>query len=285
MFTANICKKATVALGSVFLISGCSFSFIYNNLGWWTNWYLDDYVSLTDEQQAAFDDAFDDLHLWHRKTQLNLYAEQLTALKAEVNAGITEEQVDSQLGTFREHWVTAREKAKPELVELTYMLSPEQRDTLIENLEENNREILEEREDLSVEQRAKKTCQSQQKQFRKWIGKLTKSQKEKVCEISKGFVSTFDEWMTYRGAWLTDFKLAMSPETAKQEYERLFAELISNPDQLKSEKYIQDQAANNKVFSELFVYLMNNLTKKQKNRFNNRIDDFIEDLNDLESDS
>ena len=85
-------KLMTVVFGSLFL-TGCSFTFVYNNLDWWVDWYLDDYVSLNKSQQKAFDERFTQLHDWHRATQLSAYANQLKSLQAQINQGITPEQI------------------------------------------------------------------------------------------------------------------------------------------------------------------------------------------------
>ena len=48
-------KSILICLVLAVLVSGCSFRFIYNHLDWWTNWYLDDYVTLSKQQQTLFD--------------------------------------------------------------------------------------------------------------------------------------------------------------------------------------------------------------------------------------
>jgi hypothetical protein len=70
----------------------------------------------------------------------------------------------------------------------------------------------------------------------------------------------------------------------KQQYEVMFTELISNPESLKSDEYITISKNNSEISVKIFHYMMNNLTNKQLNRFNNKIDDLIEDLKDLETD-
>ena len=56
------------------LISGCSATqFIYNRVDIVIRWYLDDYVSLSRDQQAQFDERLDDLLSWHRQEELPSY--------------------------------------------------------------------------------------------------------------------------------------------------------------------------------------------------------------------
>ncbi|WP_448555167.1 DUF6279 family lipoprotein [Thalassotalea montiporae] len=278
---------ATVIFCSLFL-TGCSFTFVYNNLDWWVDWYLDDYVSLNKSQKKVFDAKFSELHDWHRATQLTAYAKQLTSLMEQVNQGITPEQIAEHLQQMRAHWVNLREHAKPDLIELTSLLNQEQRQDLLEGIAETNRENKEEYEaeyqNLTRDEWVKKECVEQQEQFRKWVGKLNKEQKAQLCVLSEGFQSTYSHWLTYRQAWYQGFSHALSPELNKETYQQLFAELISSPDDLKSKEYVAIQTQNNQNFSDIFYYMMHSLTPKQKNRFNNRLQDYIDDLNDLADD-
>lgn len=276
-------KAPLLAVVTSLLLTGCSLSFIYNHLDWWVNWYLDDYVVLNDEQQDAFNDAFDSLHLWHRKQELQNYYAELALLKEHVNQGITHQQISSHITQVRKFWITLRQKAQPDLVSLAYTLSEAQRQELLEALEERNNEIKAERAELSREQWLKKECIATQKEFREWIGKLTKTQKSMVCEKVEDYQSSFHHWMDYREKWRVNFEQALSPETAKQVYEKMFIELIVNPEKLRTTDHQKIIDGNNQVFKTIFVELMNNLTKKQRNRFNNRIEDLIDDLKALEA--
>ena len=277
-------RLSLLAVISSILLSGCSFSFVYNNLDWWVNWYLDDYVVLDKAQQEKFDNSFERLHHWHRQTQLIRYAEQLKLLKQQVNDGISAEQLSEHLKGMNSHWVNVREQAKPDLIELTYLLSSEQRTELIESLEERNKEIIEEREERTREEWVKQECISQQKEFREWVGKLTKTQKNTICEMSGEFQSTFDYWIGYRKLWLQGFTESLDTNIDKSMYQQLFAELIANPEKLRSDEYNQVREKNNQAFANIFHYMMNNLTQKQLKRFNKRLQNYIDDFIELSED-
>ena len=56
------------------LVSGCSATqFIYNRVDIVIRWYLDDYVTLSRDQRAQFDERLDDLLAWHRQEELPTY--------------------------------------------------------------------------------------------------------------------------------------------------------------------------------------------------------------------
>jgi hypothetical protein len=281
----RIVKNGISVIFCSFFLTACSFSFIYNNLDWWSNWYLDDYVKLNQEQQQVFDTAFNDVHSWHRQTQLRIYYFQLAKFKEQVNLGITEHEVTEQLVEIKNHWVMVKEQAKSQLISLTHTLSDDQRKQVMDEVARKNEERIDEHDDLTQEEWYKEECKQRQQQFKKWIGKLTKNQKAQVCNFMQGFASTFNHRMDYRIKWHSGLKQVLAMDLNKQQYEMMFTELISNPESLKSREYITLSKTNTDVSIRIFHYIMNNLTDKQFNRLNSELDDLIEDLKILEIDS
>ena len=277
-------KNGLLVIFCSFLLSACSLSFIYNNLDWLSNWYLDDYVTLNQEQQQIFDSTFDELHSWHRQTQLREYYLQLEVLKKQVNEGISKNEIDAQLANIKNHWLVVREKAKPHLISLIHTLSKTQRQQVIDEIENVNKERIEDRDELTKAQWYKEACKERQQQIKKWVGKLTKDQKAEVCNFVKAYSSTFKLRMEYRIKWHLDFKQALAIDINKQQYEVMFAELISNPESLKSDEYVKSSKINAEISVRIFHFILNNLTNKQRKRFNNEIDDLIDDLKALEVD-
>jgi hypothetical protein len=280
----RIIKNGFLVIFSSFFLTACSFSFIYNHLDWWSNWYLDDYVTLNQEQQQTFDTAFNELHTWHRQTQLREYTLQLRKLKEEVNRGITDIEVSEHLAHVKNHWITVREKAKPKLIVLVSTLDGIQRKQVIDEIASKNKERDDDQEQLIKEQWFKEQCKERQEQLKKWVGKLTPAQKLEVCKLMQAFLPTFNHRMDYRTKWHSGLKQVLSINLNKQQYEVMFTELISNPDTLKSEEYRMLSKNNMETSIRVFHYLMNHLTDKQRKKFNDKLDDFIEDLTTLEMD-
>jgi hypothetical protein len=277
----QIIKNGIVVIFSSFLLSACSFSFIYNHLDWWSNWYLDDYVTLSQEQQQTFDTKFNELHIWHRRTQLSEYSRQLITLKAQVNRGITVKEVDDQLVNIKQHWLVVREQAKPALISLVHSLSSRQRKQVIDEIASNNEERLDDYDELSQEQWLNETCIERQEQFKKWLGKLTENQKIEVCQLTKSLAPTFNHRMDYRIKWHSGLKQVLAMGLDRQEYEVMFTELISEPELLKSEQHKTLSKNNSDTSVKIFHIMMNSLTDKQLNRLNNKLDGLIDDLKEL----
>ena len=66
------CGVRRLALAALLLTQvGCSStSFFYNRLDTLINWYVDDYVTLTRDQRAEFENQLNELLTWHRREEL-----------------------------------------------------------------------------------------------------------------------------------------------------------------------------------------------------------------------
>ena len=167
---------------------------------------------------------------------------------------------------------------------LAAALSKSQRKQVIDEIENINKERIEDREQLTKAQWHKEECKERQLQFKKWVGRLTREQKTEVCYFIQRSSSTFTHRMDYRIKWHSDFKQVIAMNINKQQYEVMFTELISNPESLKSNEYVMLSANNSNISVKTFHYVMNNLTDKQRKRFNKKVDELIDDLKTLEID-
>ena len=285
----SLFKNFSIAV-CVLMLSGCSFSFVYNKLDWWINWYLDDYVELNKTQQKSFDKAFEELHLWHRQNELMRYHEQLSSFKARVNAieqdqPITEQEIYQFLVDSQQHWHRFITHAQPYLTTLLAELSAEQKEALINNLKKRNEKLLADRAETTLEERVKDDQKSQQKSFKKWFGKLSKAQKTLVDERVTTYQSSFDQWLAYRNLWLSSFESALMPTFDQQVNEQLLIDAIINAQDLRSEAFIEKIEYNNRVFSSLLADFLNQASKKQMKRFNRRVTSYLEDFEDLSKDN
>lgn len=270
---------------SCFCLSGCSISFIYNNLSWLSSWYLDDYVSLTTEQQQQFDKDFKALHSWHRSTQIALYYQQLERLKVQISKGISVDQIKSHLALVQTHWTNLRTRAKPELIELTYSLDETQRNTLLKSIKENNEARYNDNKPENIESWYQERCEIQQDFYKKWLGRLRSSQKQTICHYMKATSPLAALRFEYSQTWFTNIESALMINKSRTEYESLLTELMTNPNTLKSEQYRILSASNIEVYVGLFHVMLNDLNDLQKQHLIKALNELIETLEALELDN
>jgi hypothetical protein len=271
-------KRLLLIFTLIFLVSGCSFRFVYNHLDWWTNWYLDDYVSLTNEQQDVFDQKFEQLHTWHRKSQLPLYAQQLKAIKRLINEGINSQNVEDNLDYLAEHWRRFLVQTEPLIQPLVFQLSAAQKKELSEALIEINQERRDDYEDIGDEEWFEERVKDQQAQLKEWFGRLTKAQKSQVKIMSQDYQRSFEPWISYRERWTNEFSTLLNGELPEHQFKFVFYRLIVNGRDLRGDNLKAISAHNTQVFSRIFEYMCGNLTDKQLKKINKKINKVIGDL-------
>ena len=271
-------KSTLLCLLLAVFLSGCSFRFVYNHLDWWTHWYLDDYVTLNEQQQQNFDQDFEQLHLWHRTTQLPVYAQQLESLKVAINDEINEQQVTDNLAKFIQHWQNFLIAAEPRLQVLAFNLSTEQKQQLLQALQAANQENIDDIEDLSEQEWQEERSNEQKDQLKSWFGKLSAEQKVQVTLMSKNFQRSFLPRMVYRQRWTHQFGELLNGELPDHQFKFEFYRLFVNGRSLRDEKLNAISANNNQVFAKIFVYMVSTASDKQRKRINKKIDKVIGDL-------
>jgi phenylpyruvate tautomerase PptA (4-oxalocrotonate tautomerase family) len=272
-------------LVSCFCLSGCSVSFIYNNLSWLSSWYLDDYVSLSAKQQQQFDEDFNAFQYWHRTTQLVIYYQQLEQLKRQIIKGISEDQIKSHRSLVQTYWTNLITRAKPQLIELTYSLDEAQRNTLLKSIKENNEARYNDNKPDNIESWHQERCEIQQGFYKKWLGRLTNSQKQKICHYIKATSPLAELRFEYSQAWFKNIESALLITISRAEYEYLFTEIITNSNALKSDQYRILLANNTEIYVSLFHVMMNSLNDTQKQHLIAELNELIEVLKILEFDS
>ncbi len=85
----NLLRIISLAM-LIFSVQGCStVRLAYNQAPLAAYWYLDDYVDFSEEQKPAVKAALNELHQWHRQTQLPAYIETLQKIQRQMPEPLT----------------------------------------------------------------------------------------------------------------------------------------------------------------------------------------------------
>ena len=89
----SLCKNLLRIISLALLVlgvQGCStLRLAYNQAPLAAYWYLDDYVDFSEEQKPAVKAALNELHHWHRQTQLPAYIETLQKMQRQMTEPLT----------------------------------------------------------------------------------------------------------------------------------------------------------------------------------------------------
>lgn len=280
--------KKSIIIALLVMLGGCSSKLAYNNLDWLIYWYMDDYVELTDKQENIFDHHLESWIDWHRDTELTRYISQLKTLKSEIaNDQLSERNINKHLEQATTHWVRVREKLSPEIANMAKTLSDEQVIRLFAALEKDNKEeeeeYLEERGE-SEEERAEKRVEDITEDMEERIGSLTEQQEAIVAEYAPQFASTYEDWIAYQRTIQDAARALFVTRASNPDFTRDLMKVMNNPDDYRSESYLQKREQNRALYASMASELAQTLTSDQKRKLLKKIQDIIDDLNDLVDD-
>ena len=109
------------------LLQACSAAkVVYNQSPDLAYWYLDGYVDFTREQRPLVKDALEDLHRWHRQSQLPISIDTVQKLRALIPTDIDEQQACAVYATVRSHVLGIATRAKPAVATLVGQMDADQ---------------------------------------------------------------------------------------------------------------------------------------------------------------
>ena len=182
-------------------VAACT-NFFYNRLDTLAAWYIQDLVSLDDDQRSNLRSWLEGTLQWHRKSELTHYVSfvrELAGTASRPGNSTSYRVIESQVETFGARLV---EQAAPDAARLLMSLSPAQLTEFETNLGEKSRE----RNQKNLKALAdgdwhEKRAKDIEKQLKRWTGSVTKEQKQLIAQQSERFDSTTTDWLESQGHW------------------------------------------------------------------------------------
>lgn len=266
------------------LLQGCGLKFWYNRLDWVVPWYVDDYVELTDAQESELEQLMVLKTRWHRMTELPEYVNFLTSIKQDIQQRSVVANYSKRRAQVREFYERILNEMTPELTSLMLTMSKEQFKSFISTLKENDQEWVEEREERTPEEALERRVENLSDNLKEWVGRLTKEQQELVKQWAGELTDTGELRLAYREQWRVALQQAFLMEQSPERQTRL-KQLILDGQSLQPAELTQAYKNNGAVAERYLGLLADTLTEKQEKRLLGRIDNYIEDFNDLIADA
>ncbi|NRA77695.1 MAG: undecaprenyl diphosphate synthase family protein [Pseudoalteromonas sp.] len=275
-------SKYLIVFSLLFTVAGCSPSFTYNNLGWLSGFWIDDYVDLNSDQTDKFKHIVKTSRDWHRETQLPLYKRDLESLKAMLDKQVDHNELKAHFVQAKQHWQTLVDKIEPELIDLANALSYEQRVEFVAALQENINDEYQEHEEKTLKQHQKERLEENLENYKEWFGtKLSAQQKTLIENSSNTRVSTFLLWMQYKQKRLDTLKTLFMQKQKPADFNQQLAVIINDRFAFMSEELIAADDKNLDNYVNLLLELKPTLTDKQRRNVRDEFDELIEEVSDL----
>ncbi|MCG9545393.1 DUF6279 family lipoprotein [Vibrio sp. Isolate33] len=254
-----------------FLFAGCGTKFAYNNISWFAVSYIEDFVSLSNSQESELEARLDSLQAWHKETQLPLYTLQLEAIQSITRPDMNSAFIVDQSEQIKNHIRAIVNKFAPDVYALSMQLSAKQDSEFLTNFREKQQDYYEERLSLNDEDSRERYRNRIEERLERWLGSVSKEQKQIIFTWSQEWVNTNDNWRQYQNNTYQDLKTLMEKKSDLHIAQPIIMNLLLNneayyPDELESKlnknmqtsaKFLVDIAATSS--DKQWSYFMNEL--------------------------
>lgn len=275
--------RMLLVAGVALLSAACSTQIGYRFADTFVEWELNEFVDLDDAQQQQVDLAITELHHWHATNELPFYAQQLQIFRDKIaTQSLTEADIAEAYDIAFMAWQRMLTGIEP----YALTLLPNLTDAQVAQIEtELAKRLAEEREELAeavasderqaqLRKRARKNAQS-------WLRRATPVQERLLNQWSDERLPTRELWLAYTAKWHDSFVQALNERRNLKQFPTLLNQLFFNSDMLYSKELAEGIEHNRELTMALMYNLYQSLNSKQRQRVVAKLDEYIEDFNEL----
>ncbi len=188
-----------LTLGLLVVLTACtSLSLPYNNGDTLLYWWLNSYVGLEDDQKGLAKREIDALFKWHRKTQLEDYAQLLVSAQKQLQGNVTQADLLQTYEGARGRMEVLLLKTGPDLATLARTLKPAQIAKMEKKFASTNDDFRRKYLRGDQEKRQKVRYKKAMEQFELWFGSFSREQEDKIRKLSDARPLDNDVWLDER---------------------------------------------------------------------------------------
>ncbi|WP_076919718.1 DUF6279 family lipoprotein [Pseudoalteromonas sp. SK18] len=267
---------------SLLFIASCSTSFAYNNLGWLSSFWVDDYVDLNKSQSKQLKAIINDTRDWHREVELPKYKADLLDLRQLLNNEADTAQLMEKITQVKQHWRNLLLHTSDPLIELAMTLTPSQRNEMVENIREKINEEIQEHTSLTKDEHLQQRLERQLDYYKQWLGKLTSEQQTLISQANSAHTPTSNLWYDYKLTRLAELEALFTQQTLSEaEFTRQLRTIITEREQYMSNELLELNEQNLKAYAQLLLKLNKTLSTQQLAHVDEEFADLVGTVNEL----
>lgn len=266
----------TLALGA------CSrVGLAYRNLDVIIPWTLSDYLDMNGEQKDWFNERLKKHLNWHCTTQLPGYLEWLDRLQSMVETNqVTDAALQARTTEAKKAIAETARQITPSAIELLQGLDDKQvaemNDAFAKDLRKREKEYVKPPLAQQIAERGARM----DKRLTDWLGPLSVSQEQRVMAWSTALGDQNTQWIANRAHWQKQFSEAVAQRQSPQ-FPQQIETLLVDRERLWTPQYRQAFANTEAQARSLFVDLMAESTREQRQRLLKKIEGVRKDFSDL----
>lgn len=263
------------------LPSACAVKFTYNQLDWLIPWYLDDYVTLTSDQEAIFASRLERYLKFHRSDQLPLYADFLDSIAVASRDGFNLAELE-QIQAKKDYLSDALlVDMAPLLADLIPYLVQQQIDEFFRNLETRNDRFKDKYIEVDENDQRREQAKKIRKRVERWSGDLDEEQIEKIGRWSREYQLMGAEYLQSRLAWQQRLKPLLQKRNDKEYLEKSLRELLATSRLRHSKSSSTKYQYNRQLLNRLYLSLYRSFSDEQRNYMLKQLTSYAQDFRDL----
>ena len=267
-------------------VSGCSLRMTYPNLDWLIPWYVDDYISLNQEQHRFLDKRLIHALDWHCHTQLPAYTRTLKDLASDLDdphLSLSVERLHAYADQLNDLWRVIKIQIGPEVADILATASDEQLAELFENVNQRNNTFKTEYVDIPLDQLEKKRRKKMIKRINRWFSEITPVQEQAVVDWSAQIRPLAADGLDHRQRVTAELKKLLT-RRQDSDFKGAFVDLLVNIDQRRSAHYQNNIDVNMDLTLMLLAKIERSLTSSQRSYLLGRINALSADFEKLNCD-
>ncbi len=280
-------KRYILIILFLFGVSGCSLRMTYPNLDWLIPWYVDDYITLNQEQSSLLDKRLIRALDWHCRSQLPVYTQTLKDLANDLEdprLPLNVERLHVYADQLKRLWRAIKIQIGPEMADLLITASSEQIAELFENVELHNSAFKVEYVDIPLDQLELKRRKKMTKRINRWFSEITPLQKQAVVDWSAEIRPLATDGLDYRQRVTFELRTLLT-RREDPDFKDAFLDLLVNIDRRRSADHQNKIDANTDLTLMLLAKIERSLTPIQRSYLLGRIDALAADLEKLHCDT
>ncbi len=255
-------QKCIVLLLS-FAILGCTTKFLYRNIDWFIMTYIDDYVSLNNQQERLVELSIRQLASWHKVHELPRYIAYIDQLSAKPLADVDAAWVKQQSDKMRSFSRAIGKQAGPSLYALLMQLNEKQVAELLENVAGKHHEY-EEKYTTSEESEIREIYQERMEDaFERWVGSITNKQKAQIIGWSQSVEITAQDRIAQNKKMFVEFENLFAKREDSRYFQATYDRLLNDPESFYTQSLKQKMERNRPLTYQFIAELSQELTDKQ----------------------
>lgn len=269
------------------LLAGCSTKLVYSNLDWLIPMYVDDYVTLDDDQDDILKTRLPPQLKWHCRVQLPRYVDLLEDVRRDFESParpLTSDRLREYISRVEEFWLELRIQLGPDVADILASATDGQIDELYDAIDKQHRKRERKYRGIPEDDALRLREKRMTKRLEYWLSELTGEQQQAVAEWSRRIDPIAEDWLDDRKRVQADFRRLLEQRNTSDRFKPDFANLLLTFDRTRAPEYQAKLEANASRTLALIVRLNRMLTPEQRAHLLDRIETLSRSLEQLACD-